>query len=192
MNKTGTANDPGKNHPDPITGAPGSHPVGTGLGAAAAGAIGAAVGAVGGPLGVAVGVAVGGVAGGYAGKSLARLFDPTAEEEFWREHHRKQSYYSSNQSYEDWEAAYRTGYIGYQEGKKFEDCEAELRMEYEGGSQEVSNVEPPQNTGDSIKHPGQKLPWEQAQRAARAAYERIASGQAGASSNPPNPSHRQP
>ena len=32
-------------NPDPITGAPGSHPVGTGLGAAGAGAAGAAIGA---------------------------------------------------------------------------------------------------------------------------------------------------
>ena len=54
---------------DPITGAPGSHPVGTGLGAAAGGmAAGAAAGTVAGPVGTAVGAAVGAVVGGLAGK----------------------------------------------------------------------------------------------------------------------------
>ncbi|HYC91623.1 MAG TPA: hypothetical protein VEO54_20555 [Thermoanaerobaculia bacterium] len=47
------------NHP--ITGEPGSHPVGTGLGAAA---VGAALGAPFGPIGILVGGAIGAVAGG--------------------------------------------------------------------------------------------------------------------------------
>ena len=52
---------------DPITGAPGAHPVGTGVGAAAGVATGAAVGAIGGPVGPAVGAVIGGVIGGVAG-----------------------------------------------------------------------------------------------------------------------------
>src|SRR5215213_11818884 len=64
---------------DPITGAPGSHPVGTGVGAAGGGAAGAAVGAAIGagmsgpaaPVGAAIGAVVGAVAGGLAGKGAA-------------------------------------------------------------------------------------------------------------------------
>jgi len=53
---------------DPITHAPGSHPVGTGVGSVAATAAGAAIGAaVGGPVGFAVGGAIGAVVGGAAG-----------------------------------------------------------------------------------------------------------------------------
>ena len=74
-------------NPDPITGAPGAHPVGVGLGAAAGGiaggiAAGAAVGTVAaGPVGTVVGAAVGAVAGGLGGKAVAEHFDPTTTEE---------------------------------------------------------------------------------------------------------------
>ena len=70
---------------DPITGAPGAHPVGVGLGAAAGGiaggiAAGAAVGTVAaGPVGTAVGAAVGAIAGGLGGKAVAEKLDPTVE-----------------------------------------------------------------------------------------------------------------
>src|SRR5206468_7106097 len=54
---------------DPLTGAPGAHPIGTAAGAVAGGvATGAAVGSVAGPVGTAVGAAVGAVVGGLAGK----------------------------------------------------------------------------------------------------------------------------
>src|SRR5436190_23626440 len=79
---------------DPITGAPGAHPVGTGLGAAAGGmAAGAAVGSVAGPVGTAVGAAAGAVVGGLAGKGIAEMIDPTAEEAYWRENYTLQPYY---------------------------------------------------------------------------------------------------
>jgi len=66
---------------DPITGAPGAHPVGVGLGAAAGGiAAGAAAGTLAaGPVGTVVGAAVGAVAGGLGGKAVAEHFDPTME-----------------------------------------------------------------------------------------------------------------
>ena len=68
----------GAPHRDPITGTPGAHPVGTGLGAAAGGiAAGAAVGTVAGPVGTVVGAAAGAVAGGLAGKGVAETVDPT-------------------------------------------------------------------------------------------------------------------
>ena len=55
----------GRRNADPITNAPGSHPIETGIGAAAAGAAtGMVAGAFTGPVGAAVGAAVGAVAGG--------------------------------------------------------------------------------------------------------------------------------
>ena len=74
------ANERGKDlNEDPITGEPGSHPVGTGLGAAGGAAAGAALGtAVGGPIGTVVGGIIGAVTGGLAGKDVAENLDPTA------------------------------------------------------------------------------------------------------------------
>ena len=62
---------------DPITGEPGAHPVGTGLGAAGGALAGAAIGAVGGPVGMTAGALVGAVAGGLVGKEVAEKVDPT-------------------------------------------------------------------------------------------------------------------
>ena len=63
------------NHPDPITGEAGAHPVGVGVGAIGAGLAGAAIGAIAGPVGVLVGAAIGAVAGGLAGKEVAAADD---------------------------------------------------------------------------------------------------------------------
>jgi phage tail tape-measure protein len=61
-----------------LTGNPGSHPVGTGLGAAGGAATGAVAGAaLGGPVGAAVGAAVGGVAGAAAGHKAGEVVNPT-------------------------------------------------------------------------------------------------------------------
>jgi phage tail tape-measure protein len=64
-------------NPDPLSGAPGSHPVGVGVGALGGAAAGATVGAVGGPVGAAVGTLVGAVAGALAGKGTAEAMHPT-------------------------------------------------------------------------------------------------------------------
>jgi uncharacterized protein (TIGR02271 family) len=75
-----TTRTDGSANRDPITGTPGAHPVGTGVGAIAGGvAAGAAVGTVAGPIGTAVGAAVGAVAGGLAGKGVAEEVDPTID-----------------------------------------------------------------------------------------------------------------
>jgi len=75
----------GDPHVDPLSGAPGAHPVGAGMGAIAGGAaVGAAAGAIVGPVGTFVGLAVGAVIGGLAGKGVAEMIDPTAEEVYWR------------------------------------------------------------------------------------------------------------
>ena len=70
---------------DPLTGAPGSHPIGTAAGAVAgAVAAGAAAGTLAaGPIGTVVGAAVGALAGGLAGKGIAEMIDPTVEDRYW-------------------------------------------------------------------------------------------------------------
>src|SRR6476660_6377995 len=95
-------------NPDPITGAPGSHPVGTGVGAAGGGVAGAAAGAgigsvvpgIGTAVGGVIGAAVGAIAGGGAGHAIAEQIDPTAEDAYWRENYRTRPYYASDSSYD--------------------------------------------------------------------------------------------
>ena len=147
-------------NPDPITGAPGSHPVGTGIGAAAGGAAaGAAAGTVAGPAGTVVGAAVGAVVGGLAGKSIAEKIDPTREDAYWREHHSEQTF-AADRPYDDFAPAYRVGYEGYGEfgatGTTFAQSEAELRRRYE--LQEAD------------------LPWDDARLASEAAWRKFDSG----------------
>jgi len=158
-------------NPDPITGAPGSHPVGTAEGAAAGGAAGVAGGAAAGaaagtagagPIGGAVGAAVGAVVGGLAGKGVAEHVNPTAEDAYWREQYGKEPYYDRTYNYDDYRGAYRTGYEGYgrlgRSGKRYEEIEPELRRDYE------------RNYGTS------RLSWDKARAATRAAWHRLESG----------------
>ncbi len=63
---------------DPLTGEPGSHPLGTGIGSAGGAAAGAALGAaVGGPAGALVGGTVGAVAGAVTGHVAGEGAKPT-------------------------------------------------------------------------------------------------------------------
>jgi len=143
---------------DPITGAPGAHPVGTGLGAAAGGmAAGAAAGAVAGPLGAAAGAAIGAVAGGLAGKGIAERINPTVEEAYWRSNYMREPYYERGYNFEDYHPGYRTGWEGRRryENRRFEDVERELSREYQ------------RNRGES------RLDWAKNRHAARAAWERF-------------------
>src|SRR6188508_2099662 len=88
---------------DPITGAHGAHPVGTGLGAAAGGmAAGAVAGTVAGPVGTLAGAVVGAVVGGLAGKGVAEMIDPTAEEAYWARNYAGQPYYERGYTYADY------------------------------------------------------------------------------------------
>src|SRR5262245_7993600 len=76
----------GPRNPDPITDAPGSHPIETGVGAALGGAAaGAALGTAIGPPGVVLGTVAGAIAGGLAGKGVGELIDPTTEDNWIRE-----------------------------------------------------------------------------------------------------------
>jgi hypothetical protein len=94
---------------DPITGEPGSHPVGTGVGSAGGAAVGAAVGAPFGPIGMLIGGAIGAVAGGAAGHAVGEGIDPTGETEYWRSTHTTRKYYDKSHDWNDYEPAYRYG-----------------------------------------------------------------------------------
>jgi hypothetical protein len=145
---------------DPITGAEGAHPVGTGLGAAGGATAGAIVGAPSGPLGVLVGAAAGGLIGGLVGKGAGEVVNPTHEDAFWREAWAEEPYARTDFIYDDYEPAYRIGYLGAarRDGRTFEEAEPQLREQYErvrGGS---------------------PLQWDAARVPAKAAWDRVADG----------------
>jgi hypothetical protein len=151
-----TPKQPGANR-DPITGAPGAHPVGTGVGAAAGGATGAAIGtAVAGPAGTVVGAAAGAIAGGLAGKGVAEMVDPTVEDTYWRDAYSKEPYYAKKRDYDFYAPAYRTGYEGRVKyhGRGFDDVEDDLRKDY-------------------VRNNGRVDSWDEVRDATRAAWDRI-------------------
>jgi hypothetical protein len=158
--ETPRTTDP-KANPDAITGAPGSHPTGTGVGAAGAGLAGAAIGTLGGPVGtVAGGIAgavIGAVAGGILGKSVGEVMNPTEEAAFWQENHVRQPYALAAR-YDDYADAYRSGYEGHSKyaskHKSFDDAEPFIREDYA-----------------TFKSP---LEWEKARPAVNAAWKRRA------------------
>ena len=118
---------------DPITGAPGSHPVGTGLGAVAGGmAAGAAAGTVVGPVGTLIGAAAGAIVGGLAGKAAGEALDPTVEAAYWEKTYSTEPYYKSGYTYDDYSPAYRTGYLGRSQFKDrtWDLAERDLETEY--------------------------------------------------------------
>ena len=143
-------------NPDPITGAPGSHPVGTGVGAAGGGAAGAAIGSIAGPVGTAVGAVVGAVAGGLAGKGAAEVIDPTAEDAYWRENYKTRPY-AKGVEYTQLAPAYRYGWESRQRfsGKKFEEIEPNLRSDWDR------------------QHASTGMPWEKAKMAVRDSWDRL-------------------
>jgi hypothetical protein len=126
----------GPRNPDPITDAPGSHPIETGIGAVLGGAAsGLAVGTLtAGPVGAVVGAIVGGAAaGGLAGKGIGELIDPTTEDNWIREYFGRKN----TQPTEDQLAAHRRAYRYGQAaqarypGRMFGDVEASLRRSWE-------------------------------------------------------------
>ena len=150
---------PASEHRDPITGAPGAHPVGVGIGAAAGGiAAGAAAGTLAaGPIGTVVGAAAGAIAGGLAGKAVAEHYDPTVEEQYWRGAYNNEPYYRTDYGFDDYAPAFRLGgAAGARSGDApFEALEPDLSQEYRFAR------------GES------RLDWEDARPAARAAWARV-------------------
>lgn len=143
---------------DPITGEPGSHPVGTGVGTAGGGMTGAAIGgAVGGPVGAAVGAVIGGVVGAYSGRGVAEAVNPTAEEKYWRENHGTQEWANNETSFDQYAPAYRTGYEGVTKyaGKSYDQIETDLARDYEKNDANPA------------------IPWDRARPAVKAAWHRV-------------------
>jgi hypothetical protein len=94
---------------DPISGAPGAHPVGVGLGGTGGAVLGGAIGSLLGPIGTLVGGAIGTVAGAAAGKGVAERVDPTGEADYWRTEYAARPYYDRSYGYDDYAPAYRNG-----------------------------------------------------------------------------------
>ena len=129
------------NHPDPITGAPGTHPVGTGLGAAAGGAAGIVAGAAAGaaigaatsgpaaPIGAVIGAVLGAVGGGYAGKGIAEKIEPTAEAAYWRGNYKDRPNAKAGGTYDKYQSAYQRGVEAriQHPGQSWDDVRAELQ-----------------------------------------------------------------
>jgi hypothetical protein len=147
----------GSRNPDPITDAPGSHPIETGIGAAVAGAAGGlAAGAVAGPIAAAVGAAVGAVAGGFAGKGVGEMIDPTREDNWLRDHFESFTYPEEDETFDTYEPAYRYG------------GQAEAKYGDAGWESIVNDVE--KDWAQSEGYPGMR--WPQAREAVKDSYER--------------------
>jgi phage tail tape-measure protein len=153
---TGTLDD----NRDPISDAPGAHPVGVGVGAAGGAATGAAVGSVAGPVGTLVGGAVGAVVGGLAGKGVAEAVNPTVEDAYWRDNYKTRPYIDQGAQYDAYQPAYRYGWESYgrHEGRTFDEVESELGRDWEARADRG------------------RLSWDKARHAVRDAWERIEHG----------------
>ncbi|HEX8912895.1 MAG TPA: hypothetical protein VF796_11085 [Humisphaera sp.] len=155
-------------NPDPITGAPGSHPGGTAVGTTAGGLAGAAAGAalgsvvpgVGTVIGAAVGILAGGAGGAAVGHNVAENINPTREDAYWRENHKTQPYYSSHEQYDydtDYAPAYRYGWESRSQhaGKTYDAAESDLERGWENAK------------GKS------RLGWDKAKDATRSAWHKV-------------------
>jgi hypothetical protein len=162
---------------DPITGEPGAHPVGVGLGTAAGGAAaGAAAGAVGGPVGAVVGAVVGGVAGGLAGKGVAESIDPTTEDTYWQENYPSRPYYDAGMAYDDYRPAYQYGWESRSrhQGRTWDEVESDLGRDW-----------------DRTKSKS-RLTWDQAKHATRDAWDARRAGAAGPTLDQRRPTEPRP
>ena len=145
----------GEPNRDPITGAPGAHPVGTGLGATGGAIAGAAAGSLAGPVGTVVGLVAGAVVGGLGGKAAAEGVNPTMEDAYWRENYAREDYVDATRSYDDYAPAYELGWSGRaQRGSDFDAVEPTLASEWE------------------TRRGASGLDWPQARPATRAAWNR--------------------
>ena len=149
-------------HPDPITGEPGSHPVGTGIGTASGAATGAAIGALGGPIGMAIGAIAGGVTGAAVGHGVGEAVDPTEEDAYWRNNYRDRDYVQDNEPYETYGDAYTYGtHAGMRRDEPFEQNEGELATAYRKHVEQV---------GEGTHT---RTEWSKARGAVKDAYNRV-------------------
>ena len=153
-----SAHEPHELHRDPITGTPGAHPVGVGVGGAAGGAAaGAVAGTFMGPIGTLVGAAVGVVVGAAAGKGVAERLDPTQEHEYSRDAHADRPYTDAAYDYDkDYAPAYHHGLQGREMDRErsWKDAEPALKDGWE------------EARGES------RLAWDDAREAVRDSWDR--------------------
>jgi hypothetical protein len=142
---------------DPISDAPGSHPVGVGVGGVGGAAAGAAVGALFGPIGMLVGGAAGTLAGAAAGKGVAERIDPTGEAEYWRGEYQNRPYVDRQYDYEDYAPAYAYGNT--------------VREQHAGRAWDDSMENDVREGWENAKAKS-RLTWEQAKDAVRDAFDR--------------------
>jgi hypothetical protein len=142
---------------DPITGEPGAHPLGTGVGATSGAIAGATLGAAGGPVGMAVVGALGAVAGALGGKAAGEALNPTGGDPYWRSIYEKELDHDPDFNFEDYAPAYRLGYEhrGRAAGQNFDEIEGSMAAEWELAK------------GES------RLSWQQARLATRAAWNHV-------------------
>ncbi|REJ82176.1 MAG: glycine zipper family protein [Acidobacteria bacterium] len=155
-----TATERTESQRDPISGAEGTHPVGTGTGAVGGGAAGAAVGAAfGGPFGAFVGGALGAIGGGLIGHETAEQLDPTHEDVYWETRYRSRPYVAEGESYEQYRPAYQYGW--------------NARRLYSGRKTRWSEVEPDLRKGWENQSDSAPMHWGKAQVAVREAWDRV-------------------
>lgn len=151
---------------DPITGGPGAHRLGTGLGALLGGAAaGAATGTVAGPIGAVVGAAMGALVGGLAGKRLAEWIDSTVASGYWCDDHRGRVYAAPGASFDDYGPAYGYG--------------LQARARYPGRDFDAVEVE--MSGGWAAVRGMSTLDWGRARHAVRAAWHRVGGASGGRS-----------
>ena len=143
-------------NPDALTGEIGSHPVGTGIGAASTATAATLVGAVlGGPVGALTGAVIGSVAGGYLGKEVAEFANPTVVDAYWSVNFSSRPYISKDARYDYYRPAYQFGYEqrGKFPNKKFAEIESDLSKNWQSSSRTAAPK------------------WEEAKEAVRDSYE---------------------
>ena len=133
----------GPRNPDPLTDAPGSHPIETGIGAAIGGAAsGLAVGTLtGGPVGAVVGAIIGGAAaGGLAGKGVGELIDPTTEDNWIRNLYQHDKKVPTEEELAAQRRAFRYGLAAQTRfpNRMFRDVEEQLRTGWEDSGETVA------------------------------------------------------
>jgi hypothetical protein len=152
-----TSEDTEDRNLDPISGAPGAHPLGTSAGATSAAAAGAAIGvAVGGPVGFVVGGAIGAVAGAVVGHNVAEQVNPTAEDTYWHSAYASRPYVLADREYSYYQPAFRYGW--------------ESRAAHKGRTWD--EVEGQLNQGWAAARGPSTLEWEEAKLATRDAWSR--------------------
>jgi hypothetical protein len=161
---------------DPISGAPGAHPVGVGVGAATGGAAAAAAGAaigsvvpgvgtaIGAVTGAMVGAVAGAVGGGYAGKAVAEQVYPTEVDAYWESEYLNRPYYRADRGYTydlDYRDAYRFGYLA----------------SYRHSTVDFDAIEPTLADEWMQEHGTSRLEWSLARDAVRDAWIRAREGE---------------